>query len=173
MRIRTARICGLSFVGSTSWSALVKLVVEEVVELGSGASKESSWGDVCDSAGDDAAGVVGKGIVPLWVEALLEAQQVADEFGDRVFVVFVSEVHAPVADDVFEVADAERFGVMDRVGVVADGSAFISGGFSVGAPPAADEDVLAVEALPHAVSMMRWSGATVTTNALLIWLRSR
>ncbi len=111
--------------------------MEVVVEAVSCASEDSSGSGVDCSFGEDGACVSGKGVVPFWVEALFEAEEVAEEFLDAVVVVVGAEVHAPLFEGFVEVAGDEGFGVVDGVGVEGGDAAFVS--------VAADLDGLVVE----------------------------
>jgi hypothetical protein len=104
-----------------SASALIQDVVEVVVAAVAVSSEEPAGADVCGSFADDGAGVVGKAVIPLYVEAFVEAPEVVDEQAEAVVVVFgaVVEVHPPFAHGVVEVAAAEGFGVSDLVAGVA------------------------------------------------------
>lgn len=121
--------------------SLVQFFVEVVVEAVSCASEDSSWSGVDCAFGEDVAGVSGKGVIPFGVEALLEAEEVAEQLLDGVFVVVWAEVHAPLFECFVEVAGDEGFGVVDGVGVGGGDAAVVS--------VSADEDGLVVEAAAH------------------------
>jgi len=150
-----AWLVGESLVRSTSLSALVQVVVEVVADLVPVAAEYSSWSDVCGSSADDAAGVVGKAVVPLSVEGFVEAPELGDEEAEGFVVVVGAEVHAPSVEGGVEVVAAEGLGVFDLVVGVSVGPDGEGG---------AEESVLA-----H-VSMIFWSSPIVTSMALLIFL---
>ena len=143
---------------STVESALVQLFVVAFGEFDAVAAEDASWADVVGSVGEDAAGVVGKAVVPLGVEALAEAPEVGDEEAEGFGVFVVFEVHADFFEFGVEVVAGEGFGVFDLVGWVAVG---------------ADGDGAGVEPLFHGWRVMVRSGAMSMTKTLWISSLSR
>lgn len=105
-------------------------------------AEDAAWAEVDDAAAEDVAGVSGKAGRLSWVVVLFEPDEQEHELADDVLVLFVGDVHAPVAEGVVEEPLAERAGVADRLAVGLED-------VSVVAASCPDEDRLGVEAGTH------------------------
>ena len=134
MSERVAWLCGVSLLRSMcSWVRLVQLRMLSFGDACSGSAEDFAGAGVDGSAGEDAAGVAGEGVVSGGVIGCLQCTCVEEEFANPVFVLLVGDLHAPVAFGVVDDGGAEAEGVVDGAVVGFDDA-------SVGVACCSDED---------------------------------